>query len=288
MTQLAHELDVDYASLNGKIKSQRVRAFLDACNMNSKEYQLLQVIGRWLDKTDADVFDSFKRRLERVRNLNEQEFEHEFRLRDDFYIVCKTVYEVNANGEIWIETHLNPVGEIPVLPRIGYLLALPTEYNEFWWHGRGPLETYPDRQHGMRMGIFHGSVDEQFIAYGRPQETGNKTSVRWAACVNQSGYGLLAYSDESLNVGALHYTAQDLEAARHPVDLIRRDEIYLTLDFRHAGLGNASCGPGTLPQYTILSAAETYRLCLRPVTPNEILDGRPPTIDRRGLPSAVK
>jgi beta-galactosidase len=118
----------------------------------------------------------------------------------------------------------------------------------------------------MRMGIFHSNVDEQFVPYGRPQETGNKTSVRWAACVNQNGYGLLAYSDKLLDAGALHYTAQDLETARHPVDLIRHDEIYLTLDFRHAGLGNASCGPGTLPHYTIPPKAETYRLCLCPIT----------------------
>lgn len=264
LTQLAHELGVDYSSLTGRLKSLRVRALLEVCNGSGKGYPLLQVVGRWLDKTDADVFESVKHRLKRLRGLNEKEFEHEFRLRDDFHIECRTVYEINASGEIWIETHLNPVGEMPVLPRIGYLLALPAEFDEFWWHGRGALETYPDRQHGMRMGVFHGSVDEQFIPYGRPQETGNKTSVRWAACVNQNGYGLLAYSDEPLNAGALHYTAQDLETARHPVDLIRRDEIYLTLDFRHAGLGNASCGPGTLPQYTIPPKAETFRLCLRP------------------------
>jgi beta-galactosidase len=115
----------------------------------------------------------------------------------------------------------------------------------------------------MRMGVFHGNVDEQFIPYGRPQETGNKTSVQWAACVNQNGYGLLAYSPESLNAGTLHYTAQDLESAHHPIDLMRRDDTSLTLDFRHAGLGNASCGPGTLPQYVIQPEVGEYRLCLR-------------------------
>ncbi|MCC6567935.1 MAG: DUF4981 domain-containing protein [Anaerolineales bacterium] len=269
LSQLARELGADYASMTGGIKSQRVRSLLDACDANGKGYQLLHVIGGWLDKTDADVFESVKHRLARLRGLSEGEFEHEFRLRDNFHIECKTTYEVNANGEIYIETHLNPVGELPVLPRIGYLLALPAEYNEFYWHGRGPLETYPDRQHGMRMGVFHGSVDEQFIPYGRPQETGNKTSARWAACVNQHGFGLLAYGDDPLNVGALHYTAQDLETARHPIDLIRRDEIYLTLDFRHAGLGNASCGPGTLPQYTIPPEAGMYRLCLKAVQMND-------------------
>ena len=265
LSQIADELGITYAELAGGKKWQRVRELLDACDKKGSGYQSLQVIGRWLDQTDPDVFDSLKCRLERLRSLDEKQFEHEFRLRDNFHFECKTEYEVSADSEIRITTRIMPIGEVPVLPRIGYLLAMPAEYNEFWWHGRGQVETYPDRQQGMRTGIFHGSVDEQFIPYGRPQEAGNKTSVRWAACVNQEGYGLLAYSPESINAGALHYTAHDLESARHPVDLIRRNETYLTFDFRHAGLGNASCGPGTLPQYVIRPEASEYRLCLRAV-----------------------
>lgn len=269
LTHIAHELGVDYASLTGGKKFQRVRTLLDTCDKNGNGFQLLQIISRWLDKTDADIFDAFKHHLARLRGLNEKELEHEFRLRDDFHIECKTIYEIQANGEILIETQLRPAGELPVLPRIGYLLTLPAEFNEFWWHGRGPLETYPDRQHGMRMGVFHGKVQDQFFPYGHPQETGNKTAVRWAACMNSDGYGLLAYSPEPINAGALHYAAQDLESARHPVDLIRREEIFLTLDFRHAGLGNASCGPGTLAQYTIPPEAGTYRICLYPLSPSD-------------------
>ena len=269
LSQIAVELGVKYPELTGAKKWQRVKELLDLCDKKGSGYQSLQVIARWLDQTDPDVFESLKQRLARLRSLDEQQFEHEFRLRDDFHFECKTEYEVNAESEIQITTRITPVGGVPVLPRIGYLLALPAEYNEFWWYGRGPLETYPDRQQGMRMGIFRGSVEEQFVPYGRPQETGNKTSVRWAACVNQDGYGLLAYSPEQVNAGVLHYTAQDLASARHPIDLIRGKETYLTLDFRHAGLGNASCGPGTLPQYVILPEASEYRLCLHPLTPND-------------------
>ena len=267
LTEIAREAGVHYPGPGGGGKSQRVRRLLDMCDRNEKGYPLVQVLARWLDKTDADVFESLKRRLETIRSLTPKEFEEAFRLRDDFYMDCKTIYEIDASGEISVETHLDPVGELPVLPRIGYLLALPAAFDEFWWYGRGPLETYADRQEGMRMGIFHGSVGDQFFPYGRPQETGNKASVRWVACVSQEGYGLLAYGQDLSHAGALHYTARDLESARHPVDLIRRDEVYVALDFHHAGLGNASCGPGTLPQYTVPPGPGIYRLRLYPFSP---------------------
>lgn len=266
LSRIADELGVKYSELAGAKKWQRVKELLEVCDKSGNGYRSLQVIGRWLDQTDPDVFESVKHRLTRLRSLDEKQFEHEFRLRDDFHFDCETEYAVSADSEIQIATRIAPVGEVAALPRIGYLLALPAEYDEFWWYGRGPLETYPDRQQGMRMGVFHGKVDEQFIPYGRPQETGNKSSARWAACVNRDGYGLLAYSPEPLNAGALHYTAQDLESARHPVDLVRRPEVFLTLDFRHAGLGNASCGPGTLPQYVLQPAVGEYRLCLRVIS----------------------
>ncbi len=269
LSLIADELGVRYSELAGAKKWQRVKELLNVCDQRGGGRQSLQVIGRWLEQTDPDVFESVKHRLARLRSLDETDFEHDFRLRDDFHFECETEYEVNADSEIQITTRITPMGEAPLLPRIGYLLTLPAEYDEFWWHGRGPLETYPDRQQGMRMGVFHGSVDEQFIPYGRPQESGSKTFARWAACVNQNGYGLLAHSPEPINAGALHYTAQDLESARHPVDLIRRDETYLTLDFRHAGLGNASCGPGTLPRYVVQPTAGEYRLSLRPLAPND-------------------
>jgi beta-galactosidase/beta-glucuronidase len=267
LTEIGREVGVYYPELAGGAKSQRVRLLLDTCDRNGNGYQLFQVIARWLDKTDPDVFESLKHRLETILSLTPKEFENEFRLRDDFHMDCKTIYEIDATGEISVETRLDPVGELPVLPRIGYRLALPAAFNDFWWYGRGPLETYADRQEGMRMGIFHGSVDHQFFPYGRPQETGNKSSVRWAACVNPEGYGLLAYGQDLSHAGALHYTARDLASARHPVDLTRRDEIYLTLDFHHAGLGNASCGPGTLAQYTVPPRPGIYRLRLYPFGP---------------------
>jgi beta-galactosidase len=48
-----------------------------------------------------------------------------------------------------------------------------------------------------------------------------------------------------------HYSAHDLYAAKHTIDLERRDETIVNLDVRQRGLGSHSCGPDALPRYRI-------------------------------------
>ena len=103
----------------------------------------------------------------------------------------------------------------------------------------------------MPVGLYSGSVDEQYIPYIMPQENGNKTDVRWAALTNQAGVGLIAIGSPLLEAGVSHYSANDLYCAYHTNELTRREEIYFTLDLKQCGLGGASCGPETLPQYLV-------------------------------------
>jgi len=67
-----------------------------------------------------------------------------------------------------------------------------------------------------------------------------------------------------LNVSALHYTADDLTAARHTFELTRRPETILNIDLLQSGLGGESCGPATLPQYLVPAIERTFRVRLRP------------------------
>ena len=43
----------------------------------------------------------------------------------------------------------------------------------------GPHETYWDRKTAGKIGVFEGAIQNQFHRYSRPQETGNKTDIRW-------------------------------------------------------------------------------------------------------------
>jgi len=68
-----------------------------------------------------------------------------------------------------------------------------------------------------------------------------------------------------LEVSAHHYALDNLTAARHTHALRRLNETVLYLDARQSGLGGASCGPGTLPQYLIQPEETRFAVRLKPV-----------------------
>jgi len=152
-------------------------------------------------------------------------------------------------------------------------MTLPTGFEQFSWFGRGPHENYIDRNEGAAVGYYSSTVEDQYVPYILPQENGNKTDVRWLALTNDDGVGLLAAgmpgeNGESLLMEASvsHYTSEDLFQAFHTNELLRRDEITLNLDYKQCGLGGASCGPGTLPQYLIMPGTYRFSFRLRPFT----------------------
>jgi hypothetical protein len=177
---------------------------------------------------------------------------------------CDYTYTIYGSGDVVIDTHARPSGDLPPLPRVGLQMCLPGAYDTFTWYGRGPHETYADRKAGAQVGVYSTTVDEQYVPYITPQENGNKTGVRWAALTDDRGVGLLAVGMPLLEVSAHHFTTQDLTAARHTYELKRREDITLNLDHRQSGLGGASCGPGTLLQYLIEPQEIHFSVRLRP------------------------
>jgi len=179
-------------------------------------------------------------------------------------LTCEYTYTILGSGDVLLDVHVLPIGNLPSLPRVGVRMTLPGGYENLIWYGRGPHETYVDRKAGAQVGVYEGAVDDQYVPYIVPQENGNKTDVRWVTLVNEYGVGLLAVGRPLLEVSAHHFTAQDLAQARHTYELERRKEITLNLDYRQSGLGGASCGPGTLPQYLIRPEEIRFSLRLRP------------------------
>jgi beta-galactosidase/beta-glucuronidase len=193
---------------------------------------------------------------------------------------CAYLYTIYGSGDMLLDVHVVPAGTLPPLPRVGVRMALPGGYERFTWYGRGPHETYADRKMGAQVGVYSGMVDGQYVPYIVPQENGNKTDVRWVSLTNESGIGLLVVGTAAegsrplLEVSAHHFTAGDLAKARHTYELERREEITLNLDYRQSGLGGASCGPGTLPQYLIEPEEIHFSLRLRPFSQETALPMR--------------
>ncbi|MEI6519365.1 MAG: glycoside hydrolase family 2 TIM barrel-domain containing protein [bacterium] len=177
---------------------------------------------------------------------------------------CKYQYTVYGSGDVVIEMLTSPLRELPHLARIGMQLWMPDGYNKMTWYGRGPHESYPDKHESARIGLFSGTVDEQFENYVRPQENGNKMDVRWTTITDIRGFGLMAMGMPTMNVSAHHYSTEDLDAAQHTYDLKKRPNTILNLDYRQGGIGSNSCGPGVLPQYELKAEVTTFKVRLRP------------------------
>jgi hypothetical protein len=171
-----------------------------------------------------------------------------------------------GSGDLQIDTRITPLSELPSLPRVGLQLRLPEQLNRFTWYGRGPHESYPDRQESAAIGVYAGIVADQYEPYIMPQENGLKMETRWAAVTDARGMGLLAVAAPRFNVSALHYAPEDLTRATHRHLLRPRRETILHLDHRTGGLGSNSCGPLPLPQYLIQPEEMAFSVRLRPIS----------------------
>ncbi|SHF81022.1 beta-galactosidase [Caldanaerobius fijiensis DSM 17918] len=173
-------------------------------------------------------------------------------------------YTIYGTGDIIITTDLSPLKELPHLPRIGLQMRMPGQFDRFAWYGRGPHENYIDRKESALVGVYEGTVEEQYVPYIRPQEYGNKSDVRWASVTDIRGYGLLVVGMPTLNVSVQQYSTEDLTSANHTYELKRLDETVLNMDYEHGGLGSNSCGPGPLPQYQLQPVDTSFSVRIRP------------------------
>lgn len=181
----------------------------------------------------------------------------------------RVTYTIYGNGEIMIDSKIEPKREVPNLPRFGLQMNLPGSFDQISWLGRGPHESYADRKEGARFGVYEGSVEEQFVPYIYPQESGNKTDVRWATVTNMHGIGLLITGVPTLEVSAHHYTTKNIAEAKHLRDLVKLDETIVNMDYRQSAIGNHSCGfTEPLEQYLLKPEPMEFTVRIRPFSKN--------------------
>ena len=173
-------------------------------------------------------------------------------------------YYIYNDGNILIDNQIEPADDLPVLPRLGFLMPVASQYDNLRWFGRGPHENYPDRESSASIGKYSSTVSEQYVPYVRPQANGNKEDVNWVALLNDNNNGFVAVAEKRMSFTALHFTEEQIDKADHLNELEQKQDIYLTLDYQQLGLGNASCGPGVRPEYVFKPSTVNFAYSLRP------------------------
>jgi len=154
-------------------------------------------------------------------------------------------YNVYPDGVVLLTSSIITSDPDLPLPRLGYEVKLPSRFDQYTYYGRGPLNNYNDRKTGSFVGLYHSTVQEQFVNFPKPQSMGNREDVRWCALQDAEGNGLMFASEKgTISTSALPWSALQMTLAQHPHELPASDGTYLHLDCAVNGMGGNSCGQG--------------------------------------------
>jgi beta-galactosidase len=152
-------------------------------------------------------------------------------------------YTVFGNGQVKVDSTMEPgSSSLPYIPEVGTMMTVPSRLETLTWYGRGPRSSMLDRKAAADVGLYSGAVSDQVTKYIRPQESGNKTDVRWATLTDRAGNGLLVSSDSPLEVNASHYAPEDLSKiisrnGQHWYSTPPRSEVVLRVNLHQMGVG---------------------------------------------------
>jgi beta-galactosidase len=172
-------------------------------------------------------------------------------------------FTISGSGKMTLDHTVTPNGKMPEwLPRVGIQMVLNQSFDQVKWYGRGPFETYPDRKTGAKVGVYSGSVAEQYVPYLIPQENGNKTDVRWTTLQNALGVGVKISASEPFNFSAQNVQSDNLSRAWYPFQLKPFDGVTLNLDYALSGVGCTAIS--VLNKYRVMPSERQFQMVFEP------------------------
>ena len=173
---------------------------------------------------------------------------------------CLVTYRVRPCGRVDVTLRYDPVEGLGEMPEFGMIAGLEAEYDRVRFYGLGPAENHTDRREGARLGIWDYRAAENLTPYLLPQESGNRTGIRWAEVTNSRGQGLRLW----LNGGefsALPWTPHEIENAAHSFELPPVTKTVLKVSRQQMGVGgDDSWGARTHEEYLLdVSKPQEFR-----------------------------
>lgn len=234
----------------------------DSGNMMPQRYAQWKIASMYVTTRQDQRFADTSPRVE--KNDNNIAITYTYFMPTTPQSSCEVTYRVFGDGTIETTLSYDPVKELGDMPEFGMMFKLDADYDTVKWYGLGPQETYEDRQHGGKYGVYENKVADNIAEYLVPQESGNKCRVRYAKVMDKKGRGMLFFGDE-LSFSALPYTPHELENAAHHFELPPVHYIVVRVAKKQMGVGgDDSWGSHTHPEY-LLDASEKmeFTFCFR-------------------------
>lgn len=184
------------------------------------------------------------------------EFTYKLNISAD--VEVKVIYTVLADGSVHVHNTYKGTEGLPNLPIHALSFRTSPDYENVEWLAMGPEENYSDRAFGARLGIHGSKVADTMAPYLVPQESGNRTGVRWAKLTDNAGRGFkIEASGPPVELNVSPYTAFELENAQHVYELPPVHYTVVTVAGKQMGVGgDDSWGAPVHPEYQIPSNGE--------------------------------
>ncbi|WP_195574584.1 glycoside hydrolase family 2 TIM barrel-domain containing protein [Paenibacillus sp. 1001270B_150601_E10] len=174
-------------------------------------------------------------------------------------------WNIYPDGSIALKTDVRVKESIDFLPRFGLQLTMPKGNEAVTYYGLGPHESYVDKKLSVKRDVYRTSVDQMHVDYIMPQENGSRYSTEWAVVSNLLGMGLRFTANDRFSFNASHFAPEDLTLAEHNVELVRRDETIVHVDYKMSGVGSNSCGPRLMEKYQFNEKSFTFEVKIQPI-----------------------
>ncbi|MCF0258483.1 MAG: DUF4981 domain-containing protein [Erysipelotrichaceae bacterium] len=150
---------------------------------------------------------------------------------------AELTYTVYGDGYVSVNLEMDTSENTPLLPAFGMRFLLKGELNEVSWLGKGPQETYCDRDHA-RTDVYSSSVADQFTTYLRPQECGNHMGTYKGTLSCSCGCALTFEAEGTpLQFSALPWTPEQIALANHPYELPESHKTIVRVLSEQMGVG---------------------------------------------------
>lgn len=234
----------------------------DSGNMMPQRYAQWKIASMYVTTRQNQRFADTSPRVE--KNNNNIAITYTYFMPTTPQSSCEVTYRVFGDGTIETTLSYDPVKELGDMPEFGMMFKLDADYDTVKWYGLGPQETYEDRQHGGKYGVYENKVADNVAEYLVPQESGNKCRVRYAKVMDKKGRGMLFFGDE-LSFSALPYTPHELENAAHHFELPPVHYTVVRVAKKQMGVGgDDSWGSHTHPEYLLdVSEKMEFTFCFR-------------------------
>ncbi|MFA9500182.1 glycoside hydrolase family 2 TIM barrel-domain containing protein [Mannheimia sp. E30BD] len=165
-------------------------------------------------------------------------------------LTLEVVYRISLTGEIKISVKAKRPAHLPFLPRFGLRFFLNKTDNQVEYFGYGERESYIDKHHLAKLGIYQINARENHTDYLKPQENGSHFGTHY---VKAKDLAIVAEQPFSFNLSP--YTQEELTSKTHSYDLQESRSTILCVDYKMSGIGSNSCGPSLKEQYRLNETA---------------------------------